>query len=77
MTIVQHPSAAGAEPNKRHARSGWLQSLDEVRVQGGLRGVMIYETADGGVGYESTPGVSASHAHGLLIAALHAMEAED
>ncbi|MDA8051048.1 MAG: hypothetical protein M0002_13780 [Rhodospirillales bacterium] len=68
--VIAHPMAAGRAPNPRTVRARWLAALEAVRADGGVKGLLIYETPDGSVGITPTSDVSAAHTHGLLIAAI-------
>jgi hypothetical protein len=77
--IVPLPGAA-AEPPKRKRRrvpqhvSEWIEVASKAENAGGTRGVLVYETADGSLGYECTLSVSPVHGKALLAEMLKLME---
>ena len=68
--VITHPKAATRAPNPRTVRAKWLAAVEAARADGAMKGLIIYEASDGGVGIAPTTDVSGAHTHGLLLAAL-------
>jgi hypothetical protein len=70
--IVPMPGAAATAPKRprgkrapKHA-SEWLEVASAAEKEGGDKGILVYETAEGDVGYRCTASISPVHGEALL-----------
>lgn len=64
--IIEHPRARSVRLRPRALRTRWLTLMNEILQVDAVRGIVIYEQADGNIGYASTADVTPALIRGLL-----------